>query len=250
MLEKSLVQVNALVTRSFYGAPAELGFDLVDDDEPSEPTLLVKHRRVAGPFVAAEYAGVETTPYTGHPAGAVPAPVREPVSGRLEHRPGDADRRQAGGGRRGPAAAVAPPHALARSGRPRPLRPAAGERWLQVGGGVSALAIHRTPNAPVPPEVTIDSLPTVRFLEPLRGYEDYPIATDRIFIASADYRYPIIIDRGMASTVWILPSSFLRQVDLELFGSAATDAHGGPGHVGGGHRGHPGDGALAPPARA
>ena len=34
--------------------------------------------------------------------------------------------------------------------------------------------------------------------------------------------------------MWLLPSSFLRQIDFELFGSAASDAHGGPGHVAGG----------------
>ncbi len=234
VLEKTLVQTEAFVSRSFYGAPAELGFDLVDDDEPSEPTVLVKHRRVAGPFVAAEYAGVETTPYSGirralfllpsvnllpaawNTAGATLTDGRMEVVGVV---PLPLSRR----------------HTLSLDlvGRDLFGLPA-GERWLQVGGGISALAIHRTPNTPVPPEVTIDSLPTVRFLEPLRGYEDYPIATDRIFIASADYRYPIIIDRGVASTAWILPSSFLRQVDLELFGSAATDAHGGPGHVAGG----------------
>ena len=82
--------------------------------------------------------------------------------------------------------------------------------------------------------MTIASLPGIAFIEPLRGYEDYPIATDRIFIAEADYRYPLIIDRGSASTLWLLPSSFLRQIDFELFGGAATDAHGGPGHAAGG----------------
>ena len=43
-----------------------------------------------------------------------------------------------------------------------------------------------------------------------------------------------IIDRGGASTLWILPSSFLRQIDLELFGSAASDARAGGGHAAGG----------------
>jgi hypothetical protein len=230
VLQKTLLQADAAVSRFFWGAPAELGFSLVDDDQPSEPTLLVKHRRVAGPFVAAEYAGVETTPYTGlrralfllpslsllpaawNTAGATLTDARMEVFGviplPLSHR-----------------------HTLSLDLVARDVFGLPdGERWLQVGGGLSALVVHRTPNGPVPPEVTIDALPAVHFLEPLRGYEDYPIATDRILIATAAYRYPIIIDRGTASTVWILPSSFLRQIDLELFGSAATDARSGPGH--------------------
>jgi hypothetical protein len=237
VLEKTLLQANAVVTRSFWGAPAELGFFLDDDDQPSEPTQLVKHRRVAGPFVSAEYAGVEATPYTGlrralfllpslnlfpaawNTADATLTDVRMEVFGVM---PLPLSRR----------------HTLSLDLVARDLFGLpAGERWLQVGGGLSALAIHRTPDGRVPREVTIDSLPTVHFLEPLRGYEDYPIATDRILIATAAYRYPIIVDRGTASTVWILPSSFLRQIDLELFGSAATDAHSEPGqhaHVVGG----------------
>jgi hypothetical protein len=227
VLEKTLVQADAFVTRSFWGAPAELGFDLVDDDQPSEPTLLVKHRRVAGPFVSAEYAGVETTPYTGIRRGLFLLPSLNLLpaawntagttltDGRMEVFgvvPLPLSRR----------------HTLSLDLVARDVFGLpAGERWLQVGGGISAL-VHRTPNGPVPPEVTIDSLPDVRFLEPLRGYEDFPIATDRILIASADYRYPIIVDRGSASTLWLLPSSFLRQIDLELFGSAATDAESGP----------------------
>jgi hypothetical protein len=232
--EKSHLDGHLLVNRSFYGAPAALGFDFIDDDQPNEPTLLVKHRRVAGPFVNAEYAGVETTPYTGVRRGlfALPSINLFPAAwnsagatltdGRLElfgvtplplsHR-----------------------HTLSLDLVARDVfgQPA-GERWLQVGGGISALLLHRHPDGPVPPDVTIDSLPGVQFLEALRGYEDYPIATDRIFSASADYRYPIIIDRGLASTAWLLPSSFLSQIDLELFGSAATDAHGGPAHAAGG----------------
>ncbi|HLK91647.1 MAG TPA: hypothetical protein VKZ18_17275 [Polyangia bacterium] len=234
VLDKSLLEADLFINRSFYGAPASAGFSAVDDDQPDEPTLLVKHRRAAGPFVAATYAGVETTPYTGvrrelflQPAlhlypGAWNSAGAMLTDGRLE------------------AFGVVPlplsrRHTLSLDlvGRDLFGLPA-GARWLQVGGGLTALAVSRRPDDPVPREVTIDSLPGIRFLEPLRGYEDYPIATDRIFIAQAAYRYPLIIDRGTASTLWVLPSSFLRQIDFELFGSAATDAHGGPAHAAGG----------------
>jgi hypothetical protein len=57
----------------------------------------------------------------------------------------------------------------------------------------------------------------------LRGYEDYAITTDRAGVASLTWRYPLIIDRGVAATLWWLPSSFVSQVDLELFATGAID---------------------------
>jgi hypothetical protein len=234
VLDKSEAQADLFVSRQLYGAPADLGFFYVDDDQPDEPTLLVKHRRAAGPFASVSYVGVESTPYSGarralalfptvtllpgglNTADATVTDLRLEIVGVL---PLPLSRR----------------HTLTLDlvGRDLFGLPA-GARWLQVGGGTSALAIHRPLAETTPPEVTIDSLPGLHFVEPLRGYEDYPIATDRILIAQAAYRYPIIIDRGVASTLWLLPSSFLREIDLELFGSAATDAHGDPGHVAGG----------------
>ena len=231
LLQKTLLQANLFIGRQFYGAPAAAGFHIIDDDQPGEPTLSVQHRRSAGPFVQAEYAGIESTPYSGIRRALIADPS-------LRHLPGAWNS----------AGAMLTDVRLGLTGvTPLPLsrrhtltlqlvgRDLFGlppdQRWLQVGGGLSAL---RRPDLPVPREVTIASLPGITFLEPLRGYEDYPIATDRIFIAEADYRYPLIVDRGTASTLWLLPSSFLRQIDFELFGSAATDAHGGPGHAAGG----------------
>ena len=231
VLEKTLLEANLAVSRQFYGAPAAAGFHVIDDDQPAEPTLSVHHRRSAGPFVEAQYAGVESTPYSGIRRALIAGPSLSVYPGAWN---------SAGAmltdGRLGLAGVTPLPlsrrhtlrlHLVGRElfGLPP------GQRWLQVGGGLSAL---RSPDLPVPREVTIASLPGLTFIEPLRGYEDYPIATDRIFIAEATYRYPLIIDRGSASTLWLLPSSFLRQIDFELFGSAATEAHGGPGHAAGG----------------
>jgi hypothetical protein len=191
----------------------------------------VHHRRLAGPYLKAVYDGLESTPYSGirrelfaspslgvfpgawNSAGAMLTDARLGLVGVT---PLPLSRRH-----------TLKLHLVGRDlfGAPPD------QRWLQVGGGISAL---RRPDLPVPREVTIASLPGITFIESLRGYEDYPIATDRIFIAEATYRYPLIIDRGSASTLWLLPSSFLRQIDFELFASAATDARGGPGHAAGG----------------
>ncbi|MFL5304574.1 MAG: TolB family protein, partial [Polyangia bacterium] len=233
VLTKTEVQGNLRVTRDVYGAPVELGFDFTDDQQPGEPTVRVAHRRVAGPFLGAAYEGLEVTPYTGvrrgaaafpsinlfpaawNTAGATLTDVRLELVGVT---PLPLSRR----------------HTLILDLRGRALAGLPdGQRWLQVGGGVTALARNGA-TSPLPPEVKIAPLPDLRFDEPLRGYEDYPLATDRTFIAELTYRYPLIVDRGSASTLWILPSSFLRQIDFELFGSAASDARAGGGHAAGG----------------
>ena len=60
------------------------------------------------------------------------------------------------------------------------------------------------------------------FSESLRGFEDLPLSVTRgVAFGEATYHYPFIIDHGWASTLWILPSLFVRQLDLELFASAA-----------------------------
>ncbi len=232
LLEKTLLEGHLTVARDFWGAPAKAGFVAVDDEQPDEPTLLVKRRRVAGPFVSATYAGVESTPYTGVRRALVLAPSLELFPGAWNSAGAMlTDARME--------ADVVLPLPLSRRhtltvdlvGRDLGGLPA-GARWLQVGGGLTA--VSRRPDVAPPPEVKIDALPDVVFQESLRGYEDYPIATDRIFIAEAAYRYPLIVDRGPLSVLWVLPSAFLSQIDLELFGSAATDGHGGPAHAAGG----------------
>ena len=233
LLTKTELQGNLLVTRDFYGTPFQLGFDVTDDRQPGEPTLRVQHRRVAGPFISAAYEGVETTPYTGvrragaalpsvdlypgawNTAGATVTDLRLELVGVT---PLPLSRR----------------HTLSLDLRGRALTGLPdGQRWLQVGGGTTALA-RRGATEPVPREVSVDALPDLRFTEPLRGYEDFPIATDRVFIAQLTYRYPLIVDRGTLSSLWILPSSFLRQIDLELFASGASDGRSDAPHAAGG----------------
>jgi hypothetical protein len=234
LLEKTELQANLLVDRELYGSSAiDLGFNVTDDEQPGEPSLLFQHRRVAGPFLQATYEGLEATPYAGarRAAVAVPSLALYPAAWNTA----DATITDLGLTLIG----VSPlplsrRHTLRLDLRARGLVGLPpGARWLQVGGGVTALersgAVGR-----VPPAVTIASLPDVRFVEPLRGYEDYPLATDRIFIAELAYRYPLIVDRGSTSTLWVLPSSFFRQATLELFGSAASDARAGDLHAAGG----------------
>ena len=47
--------------------------------------------------------------------------------------------------------------------------------------------------------------------------------TDRVGLAGLTWRYPLIIDRGGASVFSLFPAVFVRQLDLELFGTGAVD---------------------------
>ena len=84
--------------------------------------------------------------------------------------------------------------------------------------------LARRARTPEIPTVDYPFLPPgATFVEPLRGFEDYPFTVDRVAIGSARYRLPIIIDYGWASTLWVLPALFVRQVNFELFADTAND---------------------------
>lgn len=112
-------------------------------------------------------------------------------------------------------------HSFVVSGRGRALAGAPeGLALLQVGGAGGALT---TPGGTPVGERSAGVLPPgLRFYEPLRGYEDFAIFASRTVTGDAAYRYPFIIDEGVASTLGFLPSGLLRQVDVEVFASAAT----------------------------
>jgi hypothetical protein len=92
---------------------------------------------------------------------------------------------------------------------------------LQIGG--TGEMIGRSAKLEMPETDPIDILPpSMQLGEPLRGFEDLGIFSNGIVIGDATYRYPIIVDWGSASSLYLLPSFFLRQIDIELFGMAAS----------------------------
>jgi hypothetical protein len=95
---------------------------------------------------------------------------------------------------------------------------------LQVGGDTAlGLLWNRRSVSTEPPEFDASRFPpNLAFVEPLRGYEDYAITTDTVTLGELSWKYPLIIDQGLAST-WFLPASYLRELDLELFAAGALD---------------------------
>jgi WD40-like Beta Propeller Repeat len=218
-------------TRSFWNNPLSVGGVLNDylntGNTPalSFPNIGVDstHTRLAGAYVSASFAGVESTPYTGtrrlfyastrvaaYPAawGTLRANLVD-LRGELAFTtPLPLLRRQT-------LTLIVVGRALEGGG----FNPF-GETYLHVGGLPSSL-LWRHPEAP--PEEIVTSLPdSISFFEPLRGFEDHPLYGDRFARAELSYVYPFIIDRGSASTFGVLPSLFFREVDLSLFDTTAV----------------------------
>ncbi len=198
---------------TFWTTPVTLSFLLLHRDqagvaEPLRATL-------GGPRLSATWESAETTPYGGirrglllsgsaavYPVGTLHfADVGGTVGGWLPLPWYDRD-------------------VLFLSLRGRSL-PGAPARLLEVGGVARGLyELHPGPDRAEPgPNLAI--FPNISFVEPLAGYEDTTLRCDSSLIAGVVYSLPLIIDRGWASVLWVLPSLFLRQVDLQAFGNFA-----------------------------
>ncbi len=94
-------------------------------------------------------------------------------------------------------------------------------RLLRVGGLSRGFLEWDSQEEKSQPGTGLAIFPDIKFREPLRGYEDATLRTNQVLIAGFRYRAPIIVDFGWASFLWILPSFFIRQADLEGFGEWA-----------------------------
>jgi hypothetical protein len=219
------------IERLFYENPVELSFVLTESDQPNDASVPVPLRRFAGPQLAATFVGVESTPYTDDRrllAASLVAAVFPSQWGTAGFSFTDL---------RGQLVLTLPlplsrRHTLHLGLRGRELAGAPDSApILQVGGAPSGLVYHHS-DRPPGPDFSADIVPPgVSFFEPLRGYEDFAIGTERVAIVDASYRYPIIIDWGTASTFGLLPAFFLRQLNLELFYAGAVEGRSATRHA-------------------
>lgn len=95
------------------------------------------------------------------------------------------------------------------------------EDLIELGGAstFAPLSFRSDKDEPAEPSFGLPS--DLRQLVPLRGYEDTAFGVSSVIAGELSWTYPIIIDRGTATTLWLLPSSFLRQLDLDLFAAGA-----------------------------
>jgi hypothetical protein len=114
-------------------------------------------------------------------------------------------------------------HTLTLAGRWRALLGAPeGSNLLQVGGSGTDVVPTTGDESSIDDARAGVLPPGVRFFENLRGFEDIAQFTRRVLVGDATYTYPFIIDWGTASTLVVLPALFVRQLDLDLFFTAAS----------------------------
>lgn len=210
-IERRTRDVAISATRIFRNSLQLTVGGLYTDDYDSS---LDKRRHLGGPQLSLLWVGGESTPYTELRRGVTASLEVADYPSALS----SLSVRDYGGSLTG----VAPltDRLIATLGvRGRAITGAPG--LLQLGGdsGLTELYSH----GPTTPSLDFPLLPpNLQFVEALRGYEDYGIATDRVAIADLNLRYPLIIDRGVAS-IWRLPATFIRELDVELFAAAARD---------------------------
>jgi hypothetical protein len=114
-------------------------------------------------------------------------------------------------------------HTLTLDGRWRGLLGAPpGQNLLQVGGGGTNVLPSSGDESPIDDARVSVLPPGLRFFESLRGFEDRAQFSRRVLVGDATYTYPFIIDWGTASTLTLLPALFVRQINLDLFFTAAS----------------------------
>lgn len=213
--------VSLLVGATYRGAlSGAIGGVYTDDFEEIEGQMGLR-RHVGGPLASVQWYSAESTRYTGPRRALL-------VEGEAAFYPErwstfSSDIIDVSGtlgftlplplGRR---------HTITAFARARNLIADGETNLLQVGGD-SALAIlwNRSNRMEPPAFDDVRFPPNLRFVEPLRGFEDFAIPADRVKLGELAWKYPLIIDRGTAATL-SLPASYLRQLDLELFGSLAV----------------------------
>ncbi|WP_223758248.1 hypothetical protein [Myxococcus sp. RHSTA-1-4] len=99
--------------------------------------------------------------------------------------------------------------------------PGAPTGLLEVGGIRAGQVWYSSRDSTETSRLPLELQPGVAFSEYLRGYEDVTTRARNALIGSATYRYRVPIDYGWASTLWVLPSLFVSDFEVEGFGSVA-----------------------------
>lgn len=201
-------------SRSFWTWPVSASFNVIDrqvDPSGGDPGY---HARAIGPSLNVSWSSSESTPYGGTQRGLA-------LDGLASWYPRGLGSSEEIADLRGEADVFLPLPLLKRQnfvlyGVARAV-PSDRGGLLRVGGGGPLFGFLSEKDQSVP--LPGDLAPGLSFTENLRGYEDRGFAGDWVLKSGARYRYSFIIDEGWASFLYLFPAYFIRQVDVEAFGT-------------------------------
>ncbi|MEN9796594.1 MAG: hypothetical protein RL653_290 [Pseudomonadota bacterium] len=213
--------------RTFFTWPVSFGLRGIQRTAGASPAPDFEPTRAVGPTAAIGWFGGESTPYGGVQRGFA-------LSASAAWYPRALGSTEALADLRGEADAWLPfPPAWRNELQVSALaRAVASERGklLRVGGGGSVAGAQFGRPGENQPERGAPVAPGLAFTESLRGYEDSTFNARWMAGASARLRHAFVVDHGWASGLYLLPAFFIRQVDVEGFGTAAwldADVRGG-----------------------
>ena len=230
--DRTDLQGTLFASRTFWTTPVTFGVLALDrrfDATDRRPQLIT---RLIGPEVGASYFAGEGTSYGGTQRGlglSLSAGVF-PKAFTSDSTVGDV-RLEVDGYLGGLPFTGKDNFQLSAVGR---YLPGAPDGLLEVGGILPGEVFFTNRDSTDQGPLPLQLQPGLAFSEYLRGYEDHTFRARSVLIANARYRYRFIIDYGWASTLWLLPSLFVSQFEVEGFGSLArTDNRNNHGAVGG-----------------
>jgi hypothetical protein len=94
-------------------------------------------------------------------------------------------------------------------------------KLLRVGGGGNVTGGTWSRGGRSAEDRTAGLVPGLAFTEYVRGYEDSTWNADAVAVGGARIQRSFIVDRGWASFLYVLPQFFIRQLDVEAFGTTA-----------------------------
>jgi len=229
----SVVDISGSISasRTFWTTPISLNFFGINRKEGFETGT--RNSSLLGPGVSTAWSATESTPYAGVRRGIALTGSAQWFAKTFGSDFTFADLRAT--------AAFYTPlpfwarHTLQLTVRGRALA-GSPSRLLRVGGSNRGFLEWDSQPEKSQEGTGLAIFPDITFREPLRGYEDATLRCNEVVIAGVRYRAPIIVDYGWSSFLWLFPSVFIRQADLELFGEWAhtwtSASSGGPATTG------------------
>jgi hypothetical protein len=222
-------------TRTYWTSPIAVRFHGFDFYTLATNNQVLASYRFFGPGISASYFAGESTPYAGYrlALGLNASADYYPAAQSRQNDVVALTSQSALSDLLAGIVAIVPPplsrrHSLRLSATGRILINSQAHNLLTIGGlAASTTLFSEGVEQPLPGQTSQASsyaptlAPGTPFRQALVGYEDMDTPGMGVAILSALYRYPLIVDYGWASLFYLLPSFFVRQLELQLFGDAA-----------------------------